>query len=147
MRIIVVMISPFLRSPAAKLRRSLSVHKHWVKHTKSVILCELSPVMHAHLELFAQRGFMKPGWDGLIPGFLSNLQSSEEELIRLSKTALAFAYQAHLRICTWLYLLIFPVTMYRDLGRWVILAKAVLAFTLLGMLEIACELYALPLRI
>jgi putative membrane protein len=147
MRIIVVMISPFLSSPAAKLRRSLSVHKRWVKHTESVIPCELSSVMHAHLESFAQRGFMKPGWDGLIPGFLSDLQSSEEELIRLSKTALAFAYQAHLRICTWLYLLIFPVTMYRDLGRWVILAEAVLAFTLLGMLEIARELYVLPLRI
>jgi putative membrane protein len=127
-----------IRTPAVKLRHALSLHKRWVKTTESVIPCEIANYIHAHLESFVARGYFKAGWDGM--GCVNELQSAEARLVHIRNNRLAFAYQAHLRICTWLYLVFFPLTNYDALGKWVILAEALVAFILLGMLDVAREL-------
>jgi putative membrane protein len=128
-----------IRTPAAKFRRSLSMHKRWVKNTESTVPCEIANYIHAHLESLITRGYFKGGSDGMLSSCVNELQAVEARLVHIRNTRLAFAYQAHLRICTWLYLILFPLTNYESLGQWVILAEAVIAFILLGMLDIARE--------
>jgi len=68
------------------------------------------------------------------------LQSIETSLERIRNTPLPFAYQAHLRICTWIYIFTLPFQIYTAYGWLTIPATAFSSFLLLGFLEIGAQI-------
>lgn len=63
------------------------------------------------------------------------LQGTMSNLDRIRSTPLPFAYQAHLRMSLWLYLIFLPFEVYASLG-WVVIPGTVFAsFLMLGFLE------------
>ncbi|EJD43252.1 UPF0187-domain-containing protein [Auricularia subglabra TFB-10046 SS5] len=88
---------------------------------------------------------MKEGW--LVPataaGFLNHLNALQDavaNLERVRNTPIPFAYQAHLRMCMWLYLLLLPFQIYAAYKWLTIPATAFASFLLLGFLEIGQEI-------
>ncbi|TFK21642.1 UPF0187-domain-containing protein [Coprinopsis marcescibilis] len=71
---------------------------------------------------------------------LAILQDALGQLDRICNNPLPFAYQAHLRMSLWLYLLILPFQLVPNFGYWTIPATAFVAFLLTGFLEIGQEI-------
>jgi predicted membrane chloride channel (bestrophin family) len=91
------------------------------------------------------------GWlikEDLLPGAIASalvgniaaLQNIETSLERIRNTPLPFAYQAHLRICTWIYIFTLPFQIYTAYGWLTIPATTFGAFLLLGFLEIGAQI-------
>ncbi|KAF8988769.1 Bestrophin, RFP-TM, chloride channel-domain-containing protein [Cyathus striatus] len=71
---------------------------------------------------------------------LTLLQDTLCNLERICNTPLPFAYQAHLRISLWLYLFFLPSQIYSSFGYLTIPATTLVAFFLIGFLEIGQEI-------
>ncbi|KAF9445943.1 UPF0187-domain-containing protein [Macrolepiota fuliginosa MF-IS2] len=69
-----------------------------------------------------------------------NLQNVISQLERLTNTPLPFAYQVHIRMCTWLYLLFLPFQLYDNFGYVTIPIVAFFTFLLVGFMEIGEEI-------
>ncbi|KAF8189348.1 Bestrophin, RFP-TM, chloride channel-domain-containing protein [Pholiota molesta] len=84
--------------------------------------------------------FVKPA---IASGLTSNiflLTDTLSNLERICNTPLPFAYQAHLRMSLWIYLLLLPFQIYSSYGIITIPATAFASFLLLGFLEIGQEI-------
>jgi len=71
---------------------------------------------------------------------ISILQDTVSNLERICNTPLPFAYQAHLRMSLWLYLLFLPFQVYNQFFWVTIPGTAFASFLLLGFLEIGQEI-------
>lgn len=71
---------------------------------------------------------------------LNILQDTLSNLERICNTPLPFAYQAHLRMSLWLYLLFLPFQVVGPMGYITIPGTAFASFLLLGFLEIGQEI-------
>ncbi|KAJ7773945.1 Bestrophin, RFP-TM, chloride channel-domain-containing protein [Mycena metata] len=71
---------------------------------------------------------------------VASLQDTLSNLDRIGNTPLPFAYQAHLRMSLWLYLLVLPFQVVSALHYLTIPGTAFSAFLLLGFLEIGQEI-------
>jgi predicted membrane chloride channel (bestrophin family) len=71
---------------------------------------------------------------------LTTLHDTVSNLERICNTPLPFAYQVHLRMSLWLYLLFLPLQIYSQFGWITIPGTAFAAFLLLGFLEIGQEI-------
>jgi putative membrane protein len=101
--------------------------------------------IHCHLrEWFSScldAGVIRAPYDGMMAGNLTTLRSVGNDLYRIRTTPTPFAYQAHLRMITILFLIFFPLTMFETLGWSMVFAAALLAFIYFGLLDIARDLY------
>jgi len=57
-----------------------------------------------------RNGYLQPAIATAVTNNLSALQDTVSNLERICNTPLPFAYQAHLRMSLWLYLLLLPVS-------------------------------------
>jgi putative membrane protein len=122
---------------AENLRRA---HRVDVKRTPSNVPLSI----HCHLrEWFSScldAGVIRAPYDGMMAGNLTTLRSVGNDLYRIRTTPTPFAYQAHLRMITILFLIFFPLTMFETLGWSMVFAAALLAFIYFGLLDIARDL-------
>jgi ion channel-forming bestrophin family protein len=77
----------------------------------------------------------------MIAGDLIGLLAAGNDLRRVRSTPLPFALRAHLQMVTWLFFILFPLTMFETLGWSMIFAVAILSLVYFGLLDIARELY------
>ncbi|KAF8988726.1 UPF0187-domain-containing protein [Hymenopellis radicata] len=77
--------------------------------------------------------------NGILNG-VASLQDTLNNLERIGSTPLPFAYQAHLRMSLWIYLLLLPFQIFENFGYLTIPGTAFASFLLLGFLEIGQEI-------
>lgn len=113
---------------------------------RKVLVAEGNVPLEVSLFLHSYYSFvLKQAWLGVAPAnafmnALNALQDSVAHLERVRNTPIPFAYQAHLRMCMWLYLILLPFQIYTAYGWLTIPATAFAAFLLLGFLEIGQEI-------
>lgn len=107
---------------------------------ESNIPMEITLFLNSYLAWLLRSGLLQPAIaTGLVTN-ISNLQDTVNNLERIRNTPLPFAYQAHLRLSLWLYLLILPFQIYQAFGRLTIPATAFASFLYLGFLEIGQQI-------
>ncbi|KAJ3504291.1 hypothetical protein NLJ89_g8011 [Agrocybe chaxingu] len=87
-----------------------------------------------------RNGLLQPAIATGVTVNLTVLQDTVSNLERICNTPLPFAYQAHLRMSLWLYLLFLPFQIYNAFGYVTIPGTAFASFLLLGFLEIGQEI-------
>ncbi|EJD43747.1 UPF0187-domain-containing protein [Auricularia subglabra TFB-10046 SS5] len=109
-------------------------------HVDSNVPMELNLFLQSYFSFLLKQGLIAPA---IATGFLNtlgSLQDSVANLERVRSTPLPFAYQAHLRMCMWMYLLFLPFQI-RAAYEWLTIpATAFASFLLLGFLEIGQEI-------
>jgi len=90
--------------------------------------------------LMVQRNCLQPCIATGMMNNITSLQDSMSNLERIRNTPLPFAYQAHLRMSLWLYLLFLPFQVYTQLGWFTIPGTAFASFLFCGFLEIGQEI-------
>ncbi|PFH49444.1 hypothetical protein AMATHDRAFT_63202 [Amanita thiersii Skay4041] len=87
-----------------------------------------------------RNGWLQPAIATAVTNNLSSLHDTTAQLERIRNTPLPFAYQAHLRMSLWLYLLFLPFQIYSAFRWFTIPGTAFTSFLLLGFLEIGQEI-------
>ncbi|KAJ7096646.1 Bestrophin, RFP-TM, chloride channel-domain-containing protein [Mycena belliarum] len=108
--------------------------------TESNVPFEICIYLNGYLAYLLRNGWLQPA---LATGLMNNiaaLQDTMSNLDRIGNTPLPFAYQAHLRMSLWLYLLLLPFQVVSVLHYLVIPGTAFASFLLLGFLEIGQEI-------
>ena len=85
-------------------------------------------------------GLVQPAIATALQGNLGTLQDTLSNLERICNTPLPFAYQAHLRMSVWLYLLFLPFQVVTPMGWITIPGTAFASFLFLGFMEIGQEI-------
>ncbi|CAA7268837.1 unnamed protein product [Cyclocybe aegerita] len=142
---------PFLRL-FRWLWRVVTLQKHNSGETKKKRRKAYAEIMESHIPLeitlvlsnysawLMKKGLLQPAIATAITNTLLVFQDSVSNLERICNTPLPFAYQAHLRMSLWLYLLLLPFQIYLAYGYITIPATAFASFLLLGFLEIGQEI-------
>lgn len=124
---------------------------------------EISLFLSSYVNHVLRSGFVQPAIATSLVNNLSSLQDINTNLERIRNTPLPFAYQAHLRICMWIYIFTLPFQIYTAY-KWLTIPYAFsllfplisvadvicsmttfAAFLLLGFLEIGAEMYVYSL--
>ncbi|KAJ7844174.1 Bestrophin, RFP-TM, chloride channel-domain-containing protein [Mycena leptocephala] len=87
-----------------------------------------------------RNGYLQPALATGLMNNIASLQDTLSNLDRIGNTPLPFAYQAHLRMSLWLYLLLLPFQIVSFLHYLIIPGTAFASFLLLGFLEIGQEI-------
>jgi len=101
---------------------------------------EISLFLSSYFNSLMGKALLAPAVASMFLAQLGTLQDSVANLERVRSTPIPFAYQAHLRMCMWLYLFFLPFQIVAAYGFLVIPATAFAAFLLLGFLEIGQEI-------
>lgn len=107
---------------------------------ESHIPLEIVLVLSNYTAWCMRNGLLQPAIATGVTANLSTLQDTLSNLERICNTPLPFAYQAHLRMSLWLYLLFLPFQIYKAFNWVTIPGTAFAAFLLLGFLEIGQEI-------
>ncbi|KAF9041401.1 Bestrophin, RFP-TM, chloride channel-domain-containing protein [Panaeolus papilionaceus] len=118
-------------------RRKRKAYDHIVE---SHVPLEISLVLSNYSAFLMKNGFVQAPIATAITNSLILLQDTVCNLERICNTPLPFAYQAHLRMSLWLYLLLLPFQIYTFFGYITIPGTAFASFLLLGFLEIGQEI-------
>ncbi|KZV93122.1 UPF0187-domain-containing protein [Exidia glandulosa HHB12029] len=108
-------------------------------HVDSNVPMELNLFLNSYFASLLKAGIPPAIATGL-SNALNSLQDSVANLERVRNTPLPFAYQAHLRMCMWLYLFFLPFQIRAAYNWLTIPATAFASFLLLGFLEIGQEI-------
>jgi putative membrane protein len=114
--------------------------KAYADVVESHIPLEISLVLSNYSGYLIRNGFVQPAIASGITNGIFQLQDTVSNLERICNTPLPFAYQAHLRMSLWIYLLLLPFQIYSSYGIITIPATAFASFLLLGFLEIGQEI-------
>ncbi|KAJ3495512.1 hypothetical protein NLJ89_g10614 [Agrocybe chaxingu] len=107
---------------------------------ESQIPLEIILVLSNYTAVCMSRGLLQPAIATGMTFNLTLLQDTVSNLERICNTPLPFAYQAHLRMSLWLYLLFLPFQIYNQ-AKWITIpGTAFASFLLLGFLEIGQEI-------
>ena len=87
-----------------------------------------------------RNGLVQPAIATALQANLNVLQDTLSNLERICTTPLPFAYQAHLRMSLWMYLLFLPFQIVKPMGYITIPGTAFASFLLIGFLEIGQEI-------
>jgi hypothetical protein len=120
--------------------RSFTGKKRAPEVTDSNIPLEVSLFLSSYLAMLLRQDLLKPAIATAFTNSLVQMQDAVTNLERVRTTPIPFAYQAHLRMTIWLYLLFLPFQIYNTLKWITIPATAFTAFLLLGFLEIGQEI-------
>jgi len=101
---------------------------------------EINLFLSTYFASLMKQTLITPSIAGVFLSNLASLQDSVANLERVRNTPIPFAYQAHLRMCMWLYLFFLPFQIYGAYKYLTIPATAFAAFLLLGFLEIGREI-------
>ncbi|KAF9038437.1 Bestrophin, RFP-TM, chloride channel-domain-containing protein [Panaeolus papilionaceus] len=129
----------FCRKNAAKDRRRRR-RKAYAHIVESHVPMEICMVLLNYSAFLVQDTLIR---DPIVAAMTDNILSMQDtvcNLERICNTPLPFAYQAHLRMSLWLYLVLLPFQMYSFFGYITIPATAFTAFLLVGFLEIGQEI-------
>ncbi|RDB27526.1 hypothetical protein Hypma_003834 [Hypsizygus marmoreus] len=107
---------------------------------ESNVPLEICLVLSSYTAHLMQRGLLQPALATGVTNNITMLQDTFSNLDRIRNTPLPFAYQAHLRLSLWLYLLFLPFQIYAAFGYYTIPGTAFASFLLLGFLEIGQEI-------
>jgi ion channel-forming bestrophin family protein len=95
-------------------KRSLLGHKKFVAAVESNVPLEITLYLSSYLAWLLKKGLLTPALATGITNSISSLQECAISLARIRNTPLPFAYQAHLRMSLWLYLLFLPFEIYKS---------------------------------
>jgi ion channel-forming bestrophin family protein len=124
----------------ATRKRSILGHKKYIAHVESNVPLEICLFLSSYHSWLLSKGLLVPAIASSIAGNITTLQDAAVNLQRIRNTPLPFAYQAHLRMSLWLYLIYFPFAVYTSFKWWTIPAVAFTAFLFIGFLEIGQEI-------
>jgi len=101
---------------------------------------EVALYLSSYLAWLLKRSYLAPAIATAMTNNLNLLQDAVFSLDRIRSTPLPFAYQAHLRLSLWIYLLLLPFQIYDAFGYVTIPMTAFASFLLVGFLEIGQEI-------
>ncbi|KAI0743242.1 Bestrophin, RFP-TM, chloride channel-domain-containing protein [Irpex lacteus] len=144
---------PFLRGMVPRVRDDFDIHTDPSKNGRTATGKKIRPKVAdsnvpMEILLFISSYFMSlmkrkqltPASATAMNNAIVSLQDAVANLERIKDTPLPFAYQAHLRMSVWLYLLLLPFQIEGALTWVTIPATAFTSFLLLGFLEIGQEI-------
>ncbi|KAJ7727755.1 UPF0187-domain-containing protein [Mycena metata] len=108
--------------------------------TESNVPLEITIYLNSYLAYLLRNAWLQPALATGLMNNVASLQDTLSNLDRIGNTPLPFAYQAHLRMSLWLYILLLPFQIVSALHYLTIPATAFAAFLLLGFLEIGQEI-------
>ncbi|KAF7324044.1 hypothetical protein MKEN_00626600 [Mycena kentingensis (nom. inval.)] len=108
--------------------------------TESNVPLEVTIYLNNYLAYCLRNGYLQPALATGLMNAIASLQDTLSNLDRIGNTPLPFAYQAHLRMSLWLYLLFLPFQVVTALHYLTIPGTAFASFLLLGFLEIGQEI-------
>lgn len=108
--------------------------------TDSNVPLEIVMYLNGYNAFLLRNSFLPPAAATSLTNTFSALHDAISGLDRIRTTPLPFAYQAHLRMSLWLYLLFLPFQIYKAMEWLTIPATAFTSFLLLGFLEIGQEI-------
>ncbi|KAF8970106.1 Bestrophin, RFP-TM, chloride channel-domain-containing protein [Flammula alnicola] len=130
----------FRRRTAAEREASRKKRKAYSEIVESHIPLEIYLVLSNYSAYLMKYDFVKPAIASGITANLFLMTDTLSNLERICNTPLPFAYQAHLRMSLWIYLLLLPFQIYSSYHIITIPATAFASFLLLGFLEIGQEI-------
>ncbi|KAK7046572.1 Bestrophin, RFP-TM, chloride channel-domain-containing protein [Favolaschia claudopus] len=107
---------------------------------ESNVPLEITIYLNTYLAYLLRNGWLQPAPATGLMNNIASLQDTLSNLDRIGNTPLPFAYQAHLRMSLWLYLLVLPFQVVAGLHYLTIPGTAFASFLLLGFLEIGQEI-------
>ncbi|KJA18765.1 hypothetical protein HYPSUDRAFT_44932 [Hypholoma sublateritium FD-334 SS-4] len=107
---------------------------------ESQIPLEILLVLSNYSAYLLKHDLIKPAIGSGLTNNILSLTDSLSNLERICNTPLPFAYQAHLRMSVWIYLLLLPFQIYSFYQIITIPATAFASFLMLGFLEIGQEI-------
>ncbi|KAF7349368.1 hypothetical protein MSAN_01726600 [Mycena sanguinolenta] len=108
--------------------------------TESSVPLEITIYLNSYLAYLLRNGWLQPALATGLVNNIASLQDALSNLDRIGTTPLPFAYQAHLRMSLWLYLLVLPFQIVSTMGYMTIPGTALASFLLCGFLEIGQEI-------
>jgi len=123
-----------------KYKRDAFGRKIKPSFTESNVPMEIAIYLNSYLAYCLSNGWLQPALATGLMNNIASLQDTMANLERIGNTPLPFAYQAHLRMSLWLYLLFLPFQVVSTLHYLVIPGTAFASFLLLGFLEIGQEI-------
>ncbi|KIK70055.1 hypothetical protein GYMLUDRAFT_34503 [Collybiopsis luxurians FD-317 M1] len=141
-KIFKLMAKPFRKSPRSQdvdIRSALG-RRRKPRACDSNVPVELSLFLMNYANLMIRGGHIQASVAGTLVGAINNVQDTLSNLERIADTPLPFAYQAHLRISIWIYLLALPFQIVKAFGWVTIPGTCFAAFLYLGFLEIGQEI-------
>lgn len=121
-------------------RKRLRKRGHGIDYVESNVPFEILLVLSNYSAYLMKYSLLQPALATGITNNITALQDTLAHLERICNTPLPFAYQAHLRMSLWLYLLFLPFQLYTPFGWITIPGTAFASFLLLGFLEIGQEI-------
>jgi len=125
------------RSEEEKKRKKRKAYSEIVE---SHIPLEILLALSNYSAYLMKHDLVKPAIASGLTNNILLLTDAVSNLERICNTPLPFAYQAHLRMSLWIYLLLLPFQIYSFYGIITIPATAFASFLLLGFLEIGQEI-------
>ncbi|KAL4268438.1 Voltage-dependent anion channel-forming protein YneE/VCCN1/2-like protein [Pleurotus pulmonarius] len=123
-----------------KMGRDALGRKRKPSKVESNVPMEICLYLSSYIAYVMKEGLIATPVDAALTSNLSSLQEAMSCLDRIRNTPLPFAYQVHLRMSLWFYLLFLPFQLLPAFGNLVIPATAFSSFLLLGFLEIGQEI-------
>ncbi|KAJ7028000.1 UPF0187-domain-containing protein [Mycena alexandri] len=139
LRIFLVLTKCFRRKSKHTARDAMG-RKIKPSFTESNVPLEITIYLNSYLAYLLRNDWLKPALATGLMNNVASLQDTLSNLDRIGNTPLPFAYQAHLRMSLWLYLLVLPFQIVSALHYLTIPATAFASFLLLGFLEIGQEI-------
>jgi len=128
------------RKNKARVPRDAMGRKIKPSFTESNVPLEITIYLNNYLAYCLKNGWLQPALATGLMNNVASLQDTLSNLDRIGNTPLPFAYQAHLRMSLWLYLLFLPFQVVSGLHYLTIPGTAFASFLLLGFLEIGQEI-------
>jgi len=101
---------------------------------------EITLFLSSYFQMLQSQALLNPAIATAYNNSLTSLQDALVNLERIRTTPIPFAYQTHLRMSVWLYLLFLPFEVYESF-KWVTIPGVTFAaFLYLGFLEIGQEI-------
>ncbi|KAF8629373.1 hypothetical protein AX17_005669 [Amanita inopinata Kibby_2008] len=124
-----------------KLANERRIRKHILADVvESNIPLEIFLYLSNYTAYLMRSGLVQPAIATGVTANLNVLHETTAQLERIRNTPLPFAYQAHLRMSLWLYLVFLPFQIYASFKWFTIPGTAFASFLLLGFLEIGQEI-------
>jgi len=118
----------------------MSGRKKRVPVVDSNIPLEITLFLHSYVAFLLKNALLQPAVASSLIATLGTMQDTVNNLERVRSTPIPFAYQAHLRMSLWLYLLFLPFQVISTMSWMTIPGTCFASFLLLGFLEIGQEI-------
>jgi len=107
---------------------------------ESNVPLEISLFLSSYFQMLLAQGLLQPAMATGFNNAMVTMQDALTNLERIRTTPIPFAYQTHLRMSVWLYLLFLPFEIYPSFTWLTIPCTTFAAFLYLGFLEIGKEI-------